>query len=80
MNRPRVGGAASLWQSAYAKCFFANARPEPLLRYFSKATALAPVLNCIETTSCHGRSMRVCCEPPELCVASLFSISPVRPE
>jgi hypothetical protein len=39
----------------YTKCFFANARPEPVFRYFSNATALVSFVNSTATTKSHGR-------------------------
>jgi hypothetical protein len=37
------------------KCRFANARPDPDLRYLSKRTASCSVGNSIDTTKDHGR-------------------------
>ncbi len=65
--------------AAYTKCRFANARPEPVFKYFSKAIALASVAKSRETTSAHGRSVDVCRDPPALCVASRDPTSLVSP-
>jgi hypothetical protein len=65
--------------AAQMKCRFAKARPEPVFRYFSKATALASVANSSATMSRHGRIAAVCCEPPELWTARRRLTSDVIP-
>ena len=49
------------------KCRFANARPEPDFKYFSKRTAACWLGNSIMTTSDHGRNRTVCPHLPSLC-------------
>jgi hypothetical protein len=63
----------------HTKCRWANARPEPVLRYFSNATALDSVANSSDTTSRHGRCGAVYEEPPELCVLRRWWMSHVIP-
>jgi hypothetical protein len=64
----------------YTKCRFANARPEPVFRYFSKAIALVSLVNSITATKRHGRSVAVCRDPPVLCVSKRLATSEVSPE
>lgn len=63
----------------YTKCRFANARPDPVLRYRSNATAPRSSRNSIEATSSHGRSLAVCVEPPELWTFNRDPTSLVNP-
>jgi hypothetical protein len=41
--------------SHHTKCFFENARPEPVFKYFSNARALSTFENSIVATTDHGR-------------------------
>lgn len=59
---PGIGGREGL----DIKCRFANARPEPDFRYFSKTAALDSDANSIEATSRHGLNVAVCWDPPLL--------------
>ena len=52
--------------AAYVKCFFANARPDPDFRYFSKAIAVDSLSNSRDTRSCHGRNV-MCVETRPNC-------------
>lgn len=61
------------------KCRFANARPEPDFRYFSKTAALDSDANSMEATSPHGLRAAVCWDPPLLWVTSRLRTSEVRP-
>jgi hypothetical protein len=58
---------AQRWRArTQTKWRFANARPEPVFRYVSNATALDWFANSTETINRQGRLRAVCCDPPEL--------------
>ena len=54
---------------AYTRCFLAQARPEPALRYRLNSSALASSSNEIEQMSCQGLYFAVCGDPSELCLS-----------
>ena len=60
------GGSERSRLRAHTKWRFAKARPEPLFRYFSNATALEWLANSNETINRQGRCRAVCRDPPEL--------------
>ncbi len=61
------------------KCRAANARPDPLFRYFSKRIACCSAGNSITTTKAHGRRATVCPQGPWLCHSRRRSGSLVMP-
>ncbi len=65
--------------TTHLKCFFENARPEPVFRYCSNSAALAGSANVVYATSLHGRRGAVCWEPPLLWTASRRSTLSVMP-
>lgn len=61
------------------KCLRANSRPEPVLRYFSKARALVLEENRMTVSIRHGRCFAVCGTPPSLCFCRRLERSVVQP-
>jgi hypothetical protein len=66
-------------EPSYQKCRFANAQPEPVLRYASNATAFSSSSNLIAAHSLQGRYLDVCGDWPPLWAVMRTSTSDVRP-
>ena len=75
----RRGDAAQLASTTFTRNAFANARPDPDLRYRSNRRAASEFGNWKLTTNRQGRYGAVYSDPPELCVASRCCTSQVIP-
>jgi DNA invertase Pin-like site-specific DNA recombinase len=66
-------------EERHRQCRFANATPDPALRYRSNARALRSSAKSIVTSSCQGPPPAVCAQRPALCAARRRTASAVTP-
>jgi hypothetical protein len=66
-------------RSRQRKWRFANAQPDPDLRYRSKDSARRSSVNCTTTSTSHGRPSTVCGHLPSLCASRRARQSLVTP-